>query len=363
MLLAWKDLIVARGRFVLVGLVVTLVALLSTLLSGLANGLVDDGISGMRELPFTHLSFAPGSQVSFSRSTLTDANLRPWKSLRGASVSPVGLSFVNAKRSDGSSVDLAVMGVPDDSFLITHPEGRRALAGRPGIVLTHELKAKGIKVGDRLTLRGTDTSLPVLGFTYAGSYGHVDLAFTRLDTWQSITYGSNAKGRFSAIAIRDDTLTASTLARIDHRADTETATKTEAYAGSPGYTAETTTMSTIKSFLLVISALIVGSFFTIWTVQRTDQIGLLKALGASNGYVLRDSLGQLAIVLTAGTSMGVAVAVGLSTLVGADVPFHLSAAPVATTALTLLAVGMAGSLIAIRRITRVDPAIALTAAI
>ena len=37
----------------------------------------------------------------------------------------------------------------------------------------------------------------------------------------------------------------------------------------------------------------VGTFFTVWTIQRTRQIGLLKALGATNGYVLRDAESDL----------------------------------------------------------------------
>ena len=51
--IGWRELIVSKGRFALVGLVVALVALLSTFLTGLANGLVDDGISGLRGLPLT----------------------------------------------------------------------------------------------------------------------------------------------------------------------------------------------------------------------------------------------------------------------------------------------------------------------
>lgn len=56
MFLALRDLRFARGRFALVGWSL-LVALMATLLSGLANGLVDDGISGLRNLPLTNLAF------------------------------------------------------------------------------------------------------------------------------------------------------------------------------------------------------------------------------------------------------------------------------------------------------------------
>ena len=49
-----------------------------------------------------------------------------------------------------------------------------------------------------------------------------------------------------------------------------------------------------------------GAFFTVLTVQRTRQIGLLKAMGASNGYVLRDGVGQMTLLVAAATLAGAA---------------------------------------------------------
>jgi putative ABC transport system permease protein len=357
--LALRDLRVGKARFVLVGVVIGLVGLLTTLLSGLATGLVDDGISGLRGLPLTHLALQPGAESSFSRSTLRPNNLEPWKAAQGVEAAPLGVSFFNAKTTAGETLDLAVFGTPPDSFLAPNAEARAALAGRPGIVLSEEFKKEGVRVGDQLTVVGPDEKLPVLGFTYTGSYGHVDIAFTSLEVWQHLVYGDSAAGRFSAIAVRGGDPT--TYATADRAAGTATETKAHAYAGSPGYTAETATMTLIRGFLLAISALIVGAFFTVWTVQRTRQIGLMKALGASNAYVLRDSLGQLAVVLVTATTAGAAIAVAVGQLVGEGVPFSLRAGPVVTSALILVVLGLAGSLVAIRKVTSVDPIIALGA--
>ena len=362
MFLALRDLRVARGRFALVGVVIGLVALLTTVLSGLANGLVNDGISGLRGLPLTHLALQPGAQSSFSRSTLTDANLKPWQDAaatqHGLDVSPLGVSFFNAKRTNGETLDIALFGVAPGSFLAPRQDAQAALSGTAGLVLSDEFRSTGVEVGDELTIVGVDTRLPVVGFTYAGSYGHVDIAFTSLQTWQSLVFGDNAKGRFSAIAVRSEDDQA--FAAIDKEAGTDTETKVAAYAGSPGYSAESATMTLIRGFLLVISALIVGAFFTVWTIQRSRQIGLLKALGASNAYVLRDALGQLAIVLVSAVVVGAAVALGLGALVPSAVPFSLQASPVITSVVTLVVLGMAGSLVAVRRITSVDPVVALS---
>jgi putative ABC transport system permease protein len=345
-------------RFVLVGLVVALVAVLSTVLSALASGLVSDGVSGLRGLPFSHLAFEPGAQATFSRSTLTDAALERWRAA-GVPASPLGMSFVNAHATDGGrNVDLALFGVPAESYLVEQPRARAALRGRPGVVLASSLQADGIEVGDRYAFGAAGLTLPVLGFTYAGSYGHAPIGFVSLSTWQTIAYGGGDEARFAAIALRVPK--GLDIAVVDRAAGTETKTKAQAYAGSPGYSAETGTMSLIRGFLLVISALIVGSFFTVWTIQRTRQVGLLKALGASTAAVLRDLVGQLAIVVGVATLLGTVVGAALAALIeGGDVPIDLTLRSTVLTALLLAAFGLAGSLIAVRRIAGIEPAVAL----
>jgi hypothetical protein len=46
-----------------------------------------------------------------------------------------------------------------------------------------------------------------------------------------------------------------------------------------------------------------GGSSVIWTVQRTQQIGLLKALGALNAFVIRDAIGQLTLILVVTTGV------------------------------------------------------------
>lgn len=365
MFLALRELRRTWRRFVLVALVVALVAVLSTVLTGLANGLVTDGISGLRALPLTHLAFAPGSDATFSRSTLGPEELSAWKKADGAEVTPIGVSFVNAASENGGpSIDLALFGVTPDSFLYREgdhsPEGAASEEQRElhGLVLSQELEDEGVELGDRYRIGGTGESLPVIGFTFAGTYGHVPIAYTGLDTWQRSVFGNDPEGRYSALALR---LPAGfDVKEADRLAGTETLTRTAAYQGSPGFTAETTTMTLIRTFLLVISALIVGAFFTVLTIQRTRQIGLLKAMGASSSYVLRDGIGQIATVVVAATVGGAVVGSVIIALLGrGDVPIELTVDGIVKSSVLLIVAGIVGSLFAFRRITRVEPAIAL----
>lgn len=356
MYLAWRDLWVARGRFVLVGIVIALVSLLAGLLSGLATGLVDDGISGLRRLPLTHLAFQEGAGVEFSRSSLDADNVRPWLEAMPDDAAPIGMSFFNARTPNGVTIDLALFGTSTNSFLAPEDEARQALE-QGGLVLSDEFESDDLKVGDRLMVIGPDVELPILGFTYSGSYGHVDIAFTSLETWQNLVFGDSARGRLNAIAIRDQGNV--DLQALAEASDTVVHTKTAAYNGSPGFAAESATMSLIRGFLIVIAAMVIGAFFTVWTVQRTHQIGLLKALGASTSYVVRDALGQLAVVITASTLFGSLLAGVIGMLISDQAPFRIDPKSLVSTAVLLIAAGMVGSLVALRRITHVDPAVAM----
>lgn len=361
MFLGWRDLRRGARRFALLGAVIALVALLTTVLSGLATGLVTDGISGLRAMPASRLAFAPGAQSTFSRSTLSEDALAVFSAVDGVEASPLGVSFANAAATEGGpSLDLALFGVPADSFLVERADAREALAGPPGLVLSSELERDGVKIGDLYSIGGSSVELPVLGFTFAGTYGHAPIAFVSLATWQSLNYGGDAGGRFSAIALSGPESTDWDM--LGATAAVDVLTKSQAYAGSPGYSAETATMTLIRGFLLVISALVIGAFFTVLTVQRTRQIGLLKAMGASNAYVVRDGVGQMTVLVVTATVVGVAVGIAVvAVLSNGDAPVELDPRDVALSAIGLVVAGIAGSLVAFRRITSIEPAIALGA--
>jgi putative ABC transport system permease protein len=359
---ALRDLRRSGRRFLLVGTVIALVAMLSTVLVGLTEGLVKDGTSGLRALPLDHLVMQEGSEAVFSRSTLDQSELEEWSKVEGADISPLGVSFVNAASvGGGPNLDIALFGVPPDSFLVEREAGRDAFRGGRGIVLATEAKDEGVEVGDRFRFTGSERPLPVVGFTFAGSYGHVPLAYVGIDEWREITYGSRHTDRFSAVAMKlpDGAQTAP----IERRTGTELLTKSEAYVGSPGYSAEMSTMSLIRFFLLLISALVVGAFFTVLIVERRAQIGLLRAMGATGGYVMRDGVGQMLVVQLAATGLGCGAGLlVILALEGGPVPVSLSLGGTLVAATLLIVAGLLGTLVSIRRVSRIEPATALSGA-
>lgn len=371
MFLAVRELRFARARFAIMGSVVALIAVLMVLLSGLSVGLVDDGVSGLQKLPVTSFAFEENvpHDAAFSRSLVPLSAVDSWAREPGVEdAAPFGNTLANAHSDRGLAVDLALFGVEPGSFVAPEPAQGQALGSDPrGIVVSQTLADQGLRVGDTVTIDRIGTELQVVGVLDGQhTYGHVDVAYVPLGTWQEIKVGarpgdpvpSGARDEVTAVAIRADGDV--DLAAGDVAAGTESMTRKQSYGASPGYTAETSTLQLIQVFLYAISALVVGAFFTVWTIQRRQEIAVMRAMGAPTGYLLRDSLTQSLLLLLASTGVGVAVGVGAGALIaGTAMPFALSAPALVLAAALLVLLGVAGAAVAVARIVRVDPLTAL----
>lgn len=372
MFLALRELVFARTRFGLMGAVVALIAVLMVLLSGLSSGLVVDGVSGLMRSPIDVVAFTEGTKTdsAFTRSEVTGAQRDVWAAradVAGAEL--LGTSIVNAKNDDGTPLDLTLFGVELGGFVAPDAAQGRALTGPGEVVLSSTARDEGVELGDVLTLDRLGTELEVVGFTAdQRTFGHVDIAYLALSTWQEVHAGllpgqdgdARTYDVASVVAVRGVDGQLPDLAAADAAAGTSARTLAQAYDSSPGYSAELMTMRLIQVFLYAISALVVGAFFTLWTVQRTRELAVMRAIGASTGYLLRDGVAQAAVMLAAAVAVGVGVGLGLGSLLdGTGMPFALQVAPVAAGAALLLGLGLVGATVATVRIASVDPVTAL----
>ncbi len=362
MFLALRELWFARGRFALMGAVLSLMAVLTVLLSGLAVGLVDDGIAGLRRLPASHLAFQPGSEATFSRSIVDGGTWRRLDSVDGVEATPLGSSFLNGRTRSGAAVDLVLWGVDPAGFLSPAvATGSPLGTGSDGVVISLQLADEGVRVGDHITLSGLDElTIEVVGVADVGTYGHVPVVMAPLDVWRRVAFGPDAAHRDVAnvVALRGDV----DPPALEALAGVEVLSRHAAYVGSPGYSAETATMTLIRAFLYLIGALVVGAFFSVWTVQRTGEIGVLRAMGASTTYLIRDALAQALVLLLASSALGGGVGLALGLAVSTtDIPFSLTPGPTVGALGLLVGLGLIGAAATLRRLTRVDPLIALGA--
>ncbi|MEV2250794.1 ABC transporter permease [Streptomyces sp. NPDC050147] len=360
MFVAWRDLRFAKGRFALMGAVVVLITLLVGLLSGLTAGLARENTSAITGLPADHLAFAappPGQSVSFTGSRLDQRAWESWATRPGVrSAEPIGISTLNATAGDRSAA-VSAFGVEPDSGI--------APAGvAPGEAVLSEKAAAdlGVGLGDTVRLGGSGVEERVARVASDASYSHTPVVWTALDDWQRLGHrGTSMDEQATVVALR--TGGGIDLAAGDKAAGTETKSLDGALTAIGSYQAENGSLQLMRGFLFVISALVIGAFFTVWTIQRAGDIAVLKALGASTPYLLRDALGQAVLMLAAGTALGTGIAAVVgSAISGGDVPFVLDPPTVLWPAAVMIALGALGAGLSVRRITAVDPLTALGSA-
>lgn len=357
MFVAWRDLRFAKGRFALMGTVIVLITLLVGLLSGLTAGLGRQNVSAITELPASHIVFGAagaGQGPSYSNSTVTEAQWQQWARTPGVrSAEPLGISLTRAV-AGARSIGVSAFGVQPASAL---PPAGAVIDDGTAVVSTAAAADLGVTAGGTVTLAGRE--LVVGAVRGDASFSHAPVIWISLNTWQQAAL----PGGLTATVIALNTTSGADLQAGDKAAGTRTVGKGDSLSAIGSYRSENGSLQLMRGFLFAISALVIGAFFTVWTIQRSGDIAVLKALGASTAALLRDALGQAVVLLVGGTLIGIGLAAVLGAAVaGSAVPFVLTPPVVAVPAAVMVVLGAAGAALSVRRITSVDPLTALGSA-
>ena len=242
---------------------------------------------------------------------------------------------------------------------------------------TSTLAASGLSLGDRTrAVIGSD----VREVTISGEvvFGALFGATAVLVDEQSAREAFAPDGVVSAFSLTADPgVSEEELARrVDAVLPAQAETVTGAVLDQEAQEDLRTGLGFFTTFLLVFAAvaLFVGSFiivntFSMLIAQRTRELALLRAVGASRGQVMRMVLGEAAVIGVLGSILGVGlgllIVVGAKAAIrsgfGADIGSDLPLAP--TTVLWSLLVGTAVTLVAAaipaRRAARIAPVAAM----
>lgn len=352
MFVALRDLRFARGRFVLIGSVVALITVLVGFLSGLTGGLATQNISAVLSLPADRVVFsaptAGDNGASFSNSTITQQQASGWAATRGvATAQPIGISQTRGEAGDTRAA-IAIFGV-EPGFNASSPteDGKLGLSDPAA-------KALDVALGDEVTIAGTTYTVEAVGGD--GWYSHTPVVEMTLHDWQaySATTG-NPDAYATALAV--------TGTPDWNAADAANATVSETIVGTlmalSAFRSEIGSLLLMVVMLFGISGLVIGAFFTVWTMQRKGDIAVLKALGASTRSLVRDALGQALIVLLLGIGVGLGLVTLFGVLAGTALPFLLSPITTVLPGAIMIILGLAGAAFALRSVTSADPLTAL----
>ena len=375
MFLGMREVLYAKGRFALMTAVIGLITVLLVMLTDLTHGLGQQNTSVLTSMGADRFVFgAPVSEapanpagatattgkaeVSFANAAVTEDQVARWRDA-GAVATPVGFAQtkVEASTSDGA----AILGVPSDAKFMTSvvgdpQRGRVDTLHAQDIALSESLAKKiNAHVNENVIVQGE--TLTVVGIVADEYYSHSLVAWTNTSTWRDLVHQPESVVG-SALVVTGG-VSADAWSRLEKDTKMVSASTHGSFRGLPAYSTENGSLVTMQGFLYVISALVTVSFLTVWTMQRTRDIAVLRALGAARGYLMRDALGQAAVVLAAGVVGGGVVGWALGLLAGRTVPFETSWVTTAGPAVGMWGLGILGAVCAVRKVSTTNPLIAL----
>ncbi len=359
-----KEIGRRKLQFALIALVVTLISYLVLMINGLGIGLNKQAGSAILQLDADAIAYSSSSGLSVIRSELSSQAVADVARLPGVNASsPLGYMSANTKRPNGEVVAVALLGyVPGR---LGEP---RVTVGRPlsqtdrmGVLVDSKfLRSSNLSIGDTLTVvnRLQTYDLKIVGEVNEGYFFFQPVVYVLLDSLREIKYGSAAVGtpEASIVLVKGKNLVGVKAPGF------QTVSKRTAFANIEGVKGQQQTVDALRLFGFLIGALVVGIFFYVLTLQKIQQVGTLKALGASNAFLFGQMLVQVITVILFGALLSTAIAYAtyafLSSLPKA-IPISFTLQTFVITSALFLGTGLIGLVFSLGRVSRVDPIIAI----
>lgn len=376
--LAFKEMWRNKGRFFLISLVIALITTLVLFIAALAEGLGLGNREYIENLSAELLMYQKDVEVSIPSSRVGRSELNDVARVPGVKeVGPIGFASTSIILPGQEPLDTSLIGVePGKPGAPPVREGHvlQSRRSKEAVIDQNVAVEAGLNIGDTFTIKtiqGTEEkfyTLRVVGVTDSRRYSIQPSIFVPLLAWDEIKPKAQVERDsaqeliFNVIAVQlDDPFSREALAqRIEQQVgDLEAADLKTAYENTPGYGPQQSTLSTQRTFTLLIGILVIGGFFQIQTLQKVAQIGVLKAIGASNLTVAIAAMLQIITVTVLGIAIGGLGTLGLSLALSSISAIAFTPTAVVTAIVTLLLIGPLGGLVSLRLLLRVEPLRAL----
>lgn len=355
MFLAVRDLKYAKGRFALIAGVIAMITLLVVMLTGLSAGLARESVAaittlnarGVDRIAFAQL--AVGQKVGFETSQLSQGATA--KLAQQPGVERAATLTMSPTRADVRGQQIAVQAFSASANWAA-PQG---VSSGQAVVGKALAKNAGVKVGQTIRLGNADVR--VAAISADASYQHTPVVW--------LSTGDAAHASLTRSPGAHSVALLKTGPNFDEKAANAMGltlkSPADAISTIESYKAENGSLTLMRVMLLVVSALVVGAFFTVWTIQRTPDLAVLKAMGAKTSTLVGDAVGQAGVLLLIGGGVGAGIAAVAGVFAEKQVPFVLSATTTLVPFALLIALGLLGALVSVRRIATIDPNTALGA--
>jgi putative ABC transport system permease protein len=374
--LAIKEVVRYRGRFFLFSLVIALITLLVLFIAALGEGLANGNRQYLANLDAQLIVFLEKSDFIIPSSRLETNTTRTIRRVDGvANAGPIYTSNTEIV-SLPEPLKVSLLGVEPGEPGMPKITGGRSFRGgeaRETVIDRNVAMRSGIQIGDEIEIRstqGTDDNffkLKVVGMVDGQSYGFQPTIFVPPATWETVRPQSEADlnsdtpyPNIVAVKLKDPTWAGNVKDRLMTTVPNVDVTDIATTINNvPGYSAQQGTVQTQGFFTLLIGVLVIGGFFQIQILQKVPQIGVLKAIGSSNGVVGWAAVIQIIVVTTMGVAIGCLLTYLFSLGLPPAIPFVFNGTRSLIAIGLLLFIGPLGGMVSIIYAVRIEPLKAL----
>jgi putative ABC transport system permease protein len=376
--LAVKEMLRNRGRFLLFAMVIALITILVLFTAALGEGLGSGNREYIQKLNGELIVYKKGVDLSASASRIDRNKYNEIRRIAGvADAGMISFTSVSAILPEPKKpLNVSLIGVepgkPGEPAVLEgrQLEERRAMEA---VVDKNFAQRSGLKIDDIVTVKsiqGTKEefySLKIVGITDGRQYFLAPTIMVPIFTFEKVKPNAGnvnteaaLVGNVVAVKISDPEQWQAMATNLQNEvSDIVAVDRKTAYESTPGYSAQQNTISTQNAFSFLIGILVIGGFFQIQMLQKVPQIGMLKAIGASNTTVGIAAVVQIILVTMIGVGIGTSISLLLSLSFPAGVPIVFTPAAVGISVGALLATGPIGGLVSVRYALQVEPLKAL----
>ncbi|MFM2181914.1 MAG: hypothetical protein RJB61_208 [Actinomycetota bacterium] len=368
MFLAWHEMRRAKVRFGLLTGAVGLLVFLILFQQALLGGLITQFIGALRNQSADVLVYSDQARKNLEGSIVLPEQVAAVGEVDGVQrASALGEATFTVS-AGGEDVDAVIFGYelggPGEPTTLT--EGRMPTAPYEAVASAKD-RSDGFGIGDTVTVLPGGEPITVVGLARDLNYSVAPVLFVDFSTFEDAKRIRNPDALAivpSAVAVEvdegetPDVVAARITAAVD---GVEALTRQQAVDGSPGVSSVRSSFVVILGLFYLVVPLVTGLFFLIVTFQKASALTLLRAIGAPARVLVVSLLVQVVVVMALGSVLAAVLYAGALQGVQ-NLGVRVEAMPVVVTSLVVLALALLTSLVAVRRVLRIDPLSATTGA-
>ena len=193
--------------------------------------------------------------------------------------------------------------------------------------------------------------LKIVGYTEKSRYNVAPVVYVNITDFQELKYGnskSTDNPMINAFVVKGD------LKDYDSSIFQKVSIA-DFINELPGYSAQNLTFGLMIGFLIAISAIIIGIFMYVLTIQKTPIFGIMKAQGISNRIIGTSVLSQTFLLSLVGSILGLVGTWVTSLVLPSAVPFLGNGLYYSIIFVSLIIFSLVGTLFSVLAIRKIDP--------